>query len=92
MLSALYEAIFASLSVSGYDVRSQLVGALLQDGRKVPGYLAINAKDAHGRPVAASIIDAQVTDGERLWEVAAQRVQKAVPGGSLPPIIVEGLD
>ena len=64
---------------SGYDVRSQLVSALVQDGKRIPGYLAIHAKDVHGRGMLSSLMEAQVADGDRLWEVAARKCGRA-PG------------
>jgi hypothetical protein len=62
---------------SGYDVRSQLVSALVQDGKRIPGYLAIHAKDVHGRGMLPSLMEAQVADGDRLWEVAARKCARA---------------
>ena len=62
--------------VPGYDVRSQLVSALLQDGKSIPGYLAIHAKDAHGREMASSLVDAQLDASQKLWKAAANAAQK----------------
>ena len=61
--------------VPGYDVRSQLVSALLQDGKSIPGYLAIHAKDAHGREMASSLVDAQLDASQKLWKAAANAAQ-----------------
>lgn len=64
-------------STLGYDVRSQLVAALVQDGKTVPGYLAIHAKDAHGRQLTTSALeDIRVEAGPRLWEAAARAVHE----------------
>jgi len=53
-------------------VRSQLVAALVQDGKPVPGYLAIHAKDAHGRQMTSTLLETHVEAGETLCQAAAR--------------------
>ena len=65
---------------AGYDVRSQLASALLQDGLDVPSYLQGDGralKDARGAHIRVGADDAlDVVSGDRTWERAAAAVKE----------------
>ena len=55
------------------DIKSQIAGALMQDGREVPSYLAIHAKDASGK--AAKLVSSNC---DAIYKSAASAAQRMI--------------